>query len=153
MYSIKEHRVFYSSGKYHELSSSPPHVLLLSLPRPSKIRRDSLSQKSFNLPPMRVCVHACVRAFSVVSDSLRPHGMQPARLLCPWDFPGNNTGVGCHFLLPGIFLTQRSNLNFLYWQAGSLLLGHKGRPSLPQWSETILVQRTISPGSNSFLVL
>ena len=43
MYSIKEHRVFYSSGKYHELSSSPPHMLLLSLPRPSKIRRDSLS--------------------------------------------------------------------------------------------------------------
>ena len=36
---------------------------------------------------------------SVVSDSLRPHGLQPARLLCPWDSPGKNTGVGCHFLL------------------------------------------------------
>ena len=36
---------------------------------------------------------------SVMSDSLRPHGLQPARLLCPWDFPGKNTGVGCHFLL------------------------------------------------------
>ena len=35
----------------------------------------------------------------VVSDSLRPHGLQPTRLLCPWDFPGKNTGVGCHFLL------------------------------------------------------
>ena len=30
---------------------------------------------------------------------LRPHGLEPARLLCPWDFPGKNTGVGCHFLL------------------------------------------------------
>ena len=43
---------------------------------------------------------------SVVSDSLRPHGLQPARLLCLWNFPGKNTGVGCHFLLQGIFLTQ-----------------------------------------------
>ena len=30
---------------------------------------------------------------------LRPHGLQPARLLCPWDSPGKNTGVGCHFPL------------------------------------------------------
>ena len=36
---------------------------------------------------------------SVVSDSLRPHGLWPTRFLCPWDFPGKNTGVGCHFLL------------------------------------------------------
>ena len=34
-----------------------------------------------------------------MSDSLRPHGLQPTRFLCPWDFPGKNTGVGCHFLL------------------------------------------------------
>ena len=40
---------------------------------------------------------------SVVSNSLRPHGPQPTRLLHPWDFPGKNTGVGCHFLLQGIF--------------------------------------------------
>ena len=39
---------------------------------------------------------------SVVSDSLPPHGPQPARLLCPWDFPGKDTAVGCHFLLQGI---------------------------------------------------
>ena len=38
---------------------------------------------------------------SVVSDSLWPHGLQPAKLLCPWDSPGNNTGVGCHALLQG----------------------------------------------------
>ena len=43
---------------------------------------------------------------SVVSDSLRPHGLQPSRFLCPWDFPGKSSGVGCHFLLQGIFLTQ-----------------------------------------------
>ena len=36
---------------------------------------------------------------SVVSDSQRPHGLQPTRLLCLWDFPGKSTGVGCHCLL------------------------------------------------------
>ena len=42
----------------------------------------------------------------VVSDSLRPYGPQPARLLCPWDSPGKNTGVDYHALLQGIFPTQ-----------------------------------------------
>ena len=40
-----------------------------------------------------------------MSDSSRPHGLQPTRLLCPWDFPGKRTGVGCHCLLqetPGV---------------------------------------------------
>ena len=36
---------------------------------------------------------------SVMSDSSWPHGLQPTRLLCPWDFPGKSTGVGCHCLL------------------------------------------------------
>ena len=35
-----------------------------------------------------------------MSDSYRPHGLQPTRLLHPWDFPGKSTGVGCHCLLP-----------------------------------------------------
>ena len=34
-----------------------------------------------------------------MSDSVRPHRRQPTRLPCPWDSPGKNTGVGCHFLL------------------------------------------------------
>ena len=40
---------------------------------------------------------------------LQPHGLQPTKLLRPWDSPGKNTGVGCHFLLQGIFPTQGSN--------------------------------------------
>ena len=36
---------------------------------------------------------------SVLSDSLWPHGLEPTMLLCPWNVPGKNTGVGCHFLL------------------------------------------------------
>ena len=47
----------------------------------------------------------------------------------PWDSPGKNTGVGCNFLLWGIFLTQGLNLHLLLWQAGSLPLSHKA--SLP----------------------
>ena len=39
-----------------------------------------------------------------MSDSLRPHGLKPARLLCPWDFPSKNTGVNCHFFLQGNLL-------------------------------------------------
>ena len=37
---------------------------------------------------------------------LWPHGLQPTRLFSPWEFPGRNTGGGCHFLLQGILLTQ-----------------------------------------------
>ena len=69
---------------------------------------------------------------SVTSDSLRPYGLQPTRLLCPRDFPGKNTGEGCHFLLQGIFLTQGSNphfLHLLYLQADSFPLSHPGSPS------------------------
>ena len=66
---------------------------------------------------------------SVVSDSLRHYGLYPARLLCPWDSPGKNTGVGGHALLQGIFQTQGLNLHLLHWQvdAGSHL-HHLGSP-------------------------
>ena len=50
-----------------------------------------------------VCVRTCIHTLgcSVMSNSLQPHGLQPIRVLCPWVFPGKNTGVGCHFLLLG----------------------------------------------------
>ena len=66
---------------------------------------------------------------SAMSNSLQPHGLQPARLLCLWDPLGKNAGVGCHCLLQGIFPTQGSNphlLCLLHWQAGSLPLCHMG---------------------------
>ena len=50
---------------------------------------------------------------SVVSGSLWPYGLQPAKFLCPWDSPGKNTGVGCHALLQGIFPIQGSNPGLL----------------------------------------
>ena len=59
---------------------------------------------------------------------LRTGGLQPTRLLCPWDFPGKNTGKGHYFLLQGIFLTQGSNAHLLQWQMNSFPLNHQGRP-------------------------
>ena len=50
---------------------------------------------------------------SVVSDSPCPCGLYLAGHLWPWNFPGENTGAGCHFLFQGIFLTQGSNLCFM----------------------------------------
>ena len=63
-------------------------------------------------------------------DSQQPHGLQTINLLCSWDFPGENTGVGCHFLPQGTFLTQVSNPRLLQWQAGPLPLCHLGGPKL-----------------------
>ena len=80
---------------------------------------------------MYVCVCMCMLShFSHVQLFATPWTIAP-RLLCPWDSPGKNTGVGCHALLQGIFLTQGSNpylLCFLHWQAGSLLLVPPGKP-------------------------
>ena len=67
---------------------------------------------------------------TVMSDSLRPHGLQPASLLCPWDSPGKNTGVGCYFLLQG-----RSS-----WPRGQTWVSCIGRWILYHWA-TWEVQR------------
>ena len=66
---------------------------------------------------MRMCVYA-----KSLQSCLIP--CNPTRLLCPWDFPGNNTGVGCHALLQGICSTWRLNPHLfrLHWQVGSLPL-------------------------------
>ena len=48
-----------------------------------------------------------------VSDSVRPHRRQPTRLLCPWDSPGKNTGVGCHFLLQCMKVKSESEVALL----------------------------------------
>ena len=60
-----------------------------------------------------VCVCVCVN-HSIVSSSLGLHGLQPTRLLCPWNSSGKNIGVGCHSLVQGIFLTQGQNLSLLH---------------------------------------
>ena len=75
-----------------------------------------------------------------MSDSLWPHGLSPTSLLCPWDSPGKDTGVGCHALLQGIYPTQGLNSHvccvgrrFLYHWC------HLGSPTISLW-ECKLVQ-------------
>ena len=53
---------------------------------------------------------SCCQVASVVSDSVRPHRRQPARLPRPWDSPGKNTGVGCHFLLQCMKVKSQSEV-------------------------------------------
>ena len=66
------------------------------------------------------------RSRSVVSDSWRPHGLQPTRLIRPWDFPGKSTGVGCHCLFQGSprcpLLHVPNAAPFLAWEAEFLTL-------------------------------
>ena len=69
---------------------------------------------------------ACVSR-SVVSDFVTPWTV-PARLLCPWNSPGKNTGVGSHSLLQGVFLTQGSNLGLLHCRQILYHLSHQGTP-------------------------
>ena len=68
---------------------------------------------------------ACMLSHLVMSDSFWFHGLKPTRLLCPW------TGMSCHFLLQGIFLTQGLNprlLSLLHWQVGFSPLAPPGKP-------------------------
>ena len=46
----------------------------------------------------------CVLSHSIVSDFLQPHGLKPARLPCPWNIPGKNTGMDCYFFPSGDLL-------------------------------------------------
>ena len=80
----------------------------------------------FQLLYFNMCVMCVSR--SVVPDSLRPHGVQPTKLLSPWDFPGKDTGVGHHFFLQGIFPTQGSNPGLLHCRQILYQLRYKVSP-------------------------
>ena len=82
----------------------------------------------WSLGPFCTCV--CAKSF-LSCRTLPPCGLYPARLLCPWDSPGKNAGVGHQGLLQGIFLAQGLNLHLfhlLHWQAGSSPLSPPGKP-------------------------
>ena len=70
---------------------------------------------------LTACMHACLLSLSVVFDTLQPQAQSP--------YPSKNTGVGCHFLLLGIFPTQVSNPCLLNLQVDSLPLCHLGNPN------------------------
>ena len=63
---------------------------------------------------------------STMSDSLRPHGLQPTMLLCPQNSPGKNTGVDSHSILQGIFPTQGLNPGLLHYRQILYGLSYQG---------------------------
>ena len=75
-----------------------------------------------NIPGEKQCCQKTMH--SVMSDSLWPHGLQPARLLCLWNFPGKNTGVGCHFLLQNC---QKRSLQSSYMVGSQVWQRHARR--------------------------
>ena len=89
----------------------------------------------------------CVSTLSGVRLFATP-GLQPVRLLRPWNFPGKHTRKGCRFLLQRIFRTQGSNMPLLHWQADSLPLSHLGSP-IRRYTHISITKTTLS--SHSFL--
>ena len=80
---------------------------------------------TYHLTP--ICYCCCLIAKSCLTLSL-PNGLQPVRILCRWDFPGKNTGMGCHFLLQG------SNSHLLHQSIG-------GQVGLYHWA----TRETLTP--------
>ena len=66
--------------------------------------------------------------FRYLEQSLKVPLYTESTLFCPWDFPGKNSAVGCHFLLPGILSTLRLKPHLQHWQADSLPLSQLGSP-------------------------
>ena len=81
------------------------------------------------------CSESAVKVcLSVMCSSLQPPGLGPTRLLCSWNSLGKNTGVGSHFLLQGIFLTQGSNPGHPHCRQILYHLGHQGQDATrDQW--------------------
>ena len=95
-----------------------------------------------------------------MSNSSVTQGLWPTRLLCSWDFPRENTRVGCHFLLQGILPTQGLNLHLLHWPSESLPLSHQRNPvkKLPATKSAVWVNSgswwwTGRPGMLQFMGL
>ena len=120
-----------SSSKYFRLlvsdTSSMPTTQLQDHSQNTSCR---YSSTYFKVPTyvLAICCYIgqVSASCSVMSDSSRPHELQPTRLLCPWNSPGKKTGVGSHSLLQGIFLTQGMNQGLLHCRQILYHLNHQG---------------------------
>ena len=105
---------------YHQNHHSPPHYH-------QSIITTFVIFTSLSSPFYKFLVTSACQVASVMSDSVQPHGLQPTRLLCPWDSPGKNTGVGLPFPSPLWLLALgkylRNSLKFLLDQAFQSRLG------------------------------
>ena len=84
--------------------------------------------------------------------TLRPCGLRPTRFLWPWDFPGKNAGVGCHFLLLRIFPAQGSNPRSMHWQEDSITETlRKTTPPLEITATSLAVKKNENSEFNSII--
>ena len=103
------------------------------------LRLEILTSDTNSPSDLKLHIYCCVSfllllsTLSVVSNSLQPHGLYPARLLCPWDSPGKSTGVGIHSFLLEIFPTQGLNPGFLHCNQILSPMSHQGSPRILEW--------------------
>ena len=112
-------------------------------------------KEQFHLPGPCCC---CCWITLVVSDSVRPHRQQPTRLPRPWDSPGKNTGVGCHFLLQCIKVKSESevaqscltlsdpaklhlSLPWLWWGLEKVTLTNQSRTCINSFTKLVTILR------------
>ena len=112
--SVLEFQVWHRKKSVH---TNFNYLLLLNLPKSSIIP----------ILQMRKLIQKSHQKSGYVEELFpqNQHGLEPARLLCPWDFPGKNTGADSHSILQGIFPTQGSNLCFLYHRQILYHLSHQ----------------------------
>ena len=105
---------------HQQVDSSP----LSHLGSPPRVIQDRGKQRNLD--------HKVEYVYCLVTKScltfLLPHEPQPARLFCPWDFPGKTIGVGCYFLLQGILLTQGLNPCLRHLTCGFFTTEPPGKP-------------------------
>ena len=99
--SIRRNFIFFLTTS---LFCQAPAILLCN--ENSAVTKIPLLSSGSSLVWQSLCCCYC----SVMLDSVRPHRWQPNRLFCPWDSPGKNTGVGCHFLLQGTKVKNESQV-------------------------------------------
>ena len=110
------------------VSDSTKHLQHMTTTVGALVNLLRLSSGERSMLLMWVCGGVCVCVSrSVVSDSVN-HCLEAARLLCPWNSPGKNTGVDCHSLLQRIFPTQELNLGLLHCRQILYHLNHQGSP-------------------------
>ena len=119
--------VLHSQGQHPSLTTHQNLLSCVSFPKSTDV-----SKMIKSIIQSVILKSAGVLSCSFMSDSVQPHGLQPTRLLCPWNFSGKNTAMGCYFLLQGIFPTQGLNPHLLHQQADSLPTRHPGSPHLKE---------------------
>ena len=139
-----------ADNRFSLWSGKIAHVLEQPNPRPTTTERAPWNRSYWSPRTLEPALHSKRKkerkwSRSVVSDSSRPHGLQPTRLLHPWASPGKSTGVGCHFLLRRSFLIQGSNPGLQHCRQTLYHLSHQGtREKPPQWEA-----RTPRPGQSA----